>query len=1203
MPEVAYDEVQAITNNRTTAPIVPSSISQDDSQKLGESSPIQYTEPKPEEPGLGQRVGEDVTKPFIQAEHSIGSGMTWLGNNLKDNTAWGGLGDRITRAGIVLRERSEANLSKNYSNFTPNILDDIVGAAPSLAAFMGTAAGATALGLPGMGIAVGATAIAGGASIAAESFNQFKDQGKSTNQANTLAAAIGVPVGGAMAAGFGIAGKITSPWLGKVLGDSINKIVSDRVVPGAAALAAQTATAGTLQLATGATPYQGKDSLVNLMADTAHAAVLGGVLGGATALPYVFKQHAAIIEGFRKLGLSPQDSQIQTDALLGQAGHVVMDKLEQGIKVTPEEQGRISVLPKTDRGPVQPNVLDRKGIPEDQFYPPANQEPLSADQVAQESAQNKYVKIEPMDISIKGTDEDALAKREKLTATDIRQQYMGNLDSQLARGAHLAEDMKTMAPGEMDAAFWGAHYTPEQIQKAIENPEALALEKQRAIYDKMESKEPFQVDKEELAKTVEEYKRLKPELEKALNLSEGGRSAIAESKLYYDEAGKVAQSFGTINEIKENYTSNRLYKPEPPANYLKVAGKGGLKQFSSHSLERFYDDPLMAIAGGKRFATTNLADLVAIHNQELAAVNHSRQLADAMNSLPGRPLGGWIPEGSLSKDWARVGQMKKDGVYLDANGEPQMRRQIFAAPKGIAKGLEPLVDPDWFRSKFPMVATIQQLQAYTKTGLLGLSVYHDITFATQTAASAGGIKTLADMPKAIIDGTMSTPAWRTKELDGLKHNLTTSITHEVQDIMSKMDVSANPIDKAVKQVLKVPVLKQLSEISEKHTEFLFGKYQRYVKVETWAKETANWEAAHPNATDEQLRQAKIGIAQATNAEFGGRNWEALGVNKTVQSLLRTFLLAPDWVMAMVDATKFAAQGTADLVANRFGKDFGGAAGIQARGTLYKVIAGSLAVTDILNYLRTGHHIWDNKKGHKMELEIAPDVYMSLVRGAPGELMKLVSNTIESGGPQGAQRYAEGKLSPFASSAMTAISGVNYYGSEIWKGDNPIQKTINGTWEIVSHDIPVPIGVTGGINYAQREQDKTPVGWASVATGAGRFSMPSQTAEKGQMRANVIHAFRNNNEEYVNGLIAKGDLSEEQADKYREESQKSDMELKTEHMKIDKMIDLYKKSNENDRSEMKDLLDEKYDRFQNSKASPNEKKRMEKLYNSVAKTSS
>lgn len=1165
-----------LDSSKQAAPVaaLPTSTDYDNVNKMGSTNPIQYTEPKPE-PNIVQRVGEDIEKPFVQAQHTVGAGISWLGDNLKDETSFGALGDRVTRAGLILQERANASLSKKFSNFTPNILDQVVGAAPSLAAFIGVAS----LGAVPAAVATVGTAGTLGAGIAAEDFAKFKAKGQSTPEADARALAIGIPSGTVAALGFGVANKLVSPWLGQVLGDTIRKIASTSV-QGGTALMAQAVTSGEAETALGVRENT-KENQINIMKEAATNVVLGGLLGPVSAVGHVFDWHNQVANGFKKLGVPPKDAEQATTDMLGQASHVVMDQIEGHIKPTPDELGRIQATPNPTAPPPRPNILDRKNIPQiESEYPSLGQE-KTPDDVVEMSRANEYVKLEPLDLQVKDT--------EKATAQDIRERWTGGRDKQLARGTYLHDDMTNAAPQETDGEFWGINHSENELQFMLNNPEGYIKTQQKVLSERFlaENKgadpDQFKFTKEEFDNAVSELKSHSDDIKQALNLSEGAKQAISMASRYFEEAKNVATALGTIHEGLDNYRSNRLYKNDP----VKIGGASGLKQFSSHSLQRIYDSPGQAIAGGKRLATTNLPDLVAIHNQELTGVNYGRQLADELSKFDQTPLGKWVAQNSMPKDWKQVGELKKDKLFIDKDGNPQMSRYVFGAPKGIADGLKPLVDPDWLRAKIPGVASIQDMQAYVKTGWLGLSVFHDITFATQTASSIGGPKTLADLPKAIIDGTMDTPAWREKELFALNHNLTTTTTHEVQDIRSQLEEKGEGWNK----FLKIPAVKQLNDISEAHTKFLFGPYQRWIKVETFSKEYANWEGKHASATEEEARQAGIGIAQATNAEFGGRNWEALGVSKTTQSLLRTFLLAPDWVMSMVDATKFAAQGIVGQ---------GGTAGVQARGTLFKAVAGGLAVADGLNYLMNGHHLWENPKGHKTEVQLAPDVYFSPVRGAPGELLKLVSNAIESGPIEGLQRYVEGKASPFLGTGVMALTGSSYTGGSIWRGNSMLEKQINGIWALVSHNIPIPLGLTGAVNYAQRENQQTPMGWGSVLSGTGRFSKPSVSRETSNMNESVIQAYRNGNDAYVKGLIDKGDLSEEEADHLKDESLKTDLERKTEHLKVDKLIELYNHSSTSDRQQMRDTLEDKFGRYMDSSASPNAKKKVQKLYDNMAK---
>ena len=117
--------------------------------------------------------------------------------------------------------------------------------------------------------------------------------------------------------------------------------------------------------------------------------------------------------------------------------------------------------------------------------------------------------------------------------------------------------------------------------------------------------------------------------------------------------------------------------------------------------------------------------------------------------------------------------------------------------------------------------------------------------------------------------------------------------------------------------------------------------------------------------------------------------------------------------------------------------------------------------------------------------------------------------------------------------------------------------------------------------------------------AGKVARTGVTAEA-KMHEDVIHAYKTGNTEYVDRLIKKGDLSEEKAQDLKEESQKSDIERKMEHMRVEKAIEFYKGVHEKDKAEAKEKVMEKYENFLDSKASPNEKARIGNLYKKAMK---
>ena len=1023
-------------------------VSVADAQHLGESGGLLYSPPSEQKPD----ILKGFTKGLASTPQILGQFYSYLGHNMDPGASeeqimeGNTFGHRLARLGIEMTENNKRYIAEKYPE-TPDIWEKIgqgVGGALPLAATLGIGM------LTGVDEAALTALAAGGiaATTNISAFSALKEKGTPTISADLMSLIPASIAGGLTMLGFGNFLKAAGGPLEQLAKGAIN---------GFTTMAAQSAGAGEAEHLMGINQGPIVDRMVQYAIDGTVGAILGGPLGVHQAL----MQHAKIEAAFKELGLTDEQSRLATKVLMSKMMGKGLDIAESKAGSKVKDEGRIV-------------SLDRKGMPIDSFYISVNVEPQSDVEVARQTQGFKHVVMEPLDIQPKDND--------KATAQEIRERYVGPRDKQLLRGMNLGEDIKTLVPDKTDrGAMFLATRSPEFIDALLKDPRKVCEQLQKDVWERSKTKEPFEFDNDRYESFLKQINRFKTEIERSGNLSDNMRDALKEGKQYYDEAGQVGLLFGTLREILENYHSNRLYEKEP----LQVQGRTGLGQSTWHSLPRFYTDPFEAMAMGKVHKSIDYADLLMLHNQDMAFVNHNRQLADALADLKPVSLGNWINSNRLPDGWKQIGNLHKDvfardsegKVINDENNNPIMTRYIFATPEGIADGIKALVDSDKLR-EIPGVLTIQKLQGIAKTGLLSFSFFHHLTFVTQTLASANGWKTLSDFPDALRTNFMSKPWFRGQEMDMVEHTGTTSRTHEVQDILGDLNTG----DDAISKVLRAPVAKQLVDLSKASTHFLFDEMQRFIKVMTYSKNVAKWSSENPNASVDELRAAKIGYAKATNAEFGGLNWEALGVTRTQQSMYRMLLLAPDWVGSMFLGTKYAFSDS-------------GTAGSQARWTLASAVIGGLVAADALNYLRTDHHMWENKKGHHFEIEVAPDVYVSPVRGAPGELLKVLSDVVESGGLKGASRYGEGKLSPFLSAAVTGITGVNYYGGNIWKGKSALEQNVNGTWNIISHMLPMPIGASSSVSYAQREKEQTPLGWGLTATGLGRFSKSSKNTHK------------------------------------------------------------------------------------------------------------
>jgi hypothetical protein len=635
---------------------------------------------------------------------------------------------------------------------------------------------------------------------------------------------------------------------------------------------------------------------------------------------------------------------------------------------------------------------------------------------------------------------------EKATAKDIRAQYVGDRDAQIALVNQKMRSFKRAVPEELDrrAATWWVDTGGDKAQLAemLENPK------------------------------LKEYH---PEIERALNLPENAQKWAETAQRYFAEAAEVGQERGTLNATRENYV-NRLYMPEKEkGDFVQGAGPvSGVSRTTGHAQERVFDTMADAATAGKKFATTDLADLVTVYNSEIARANAARAMADSMVESG---LGAWKAEKNIPEGWEQVGGMKKDVPIRDQKtgeavigegGDQVVSRSLFVAPKGIAKGLAAIAEPNFTR-KIDVLRGLQQYQGLVKTVDLSFSLFHHLSMIAQLAY-AGDMSSLLQTGK--MDKILDSPDFAEREQEFVRHGGATAITSDNQDILRNL---VSHEDDTFSKITNLPVVKQVLQGADKSADFLFGKVQRMWKVNTFSNLATNWVADHPNATPEQHITAMRELARHVNDRFGGQNWEAMGMTKSNLSLLRIGMLAPDWTTSNLHLLKSA-----------IGE--GGAGGRASRIHVLSSLMVGMAATEGLNHLLTGHFTDQNKKGHELEVEIAPNVYVSLLRGGVQDITKLASMVMESG-LGGVSRFAQGKLSPVVRTGVGLLTNTQYTGQQIMKKK---EGPIASTYEVLKYALgslaPVPLGITNLMQYAQTPQ-ATIGGGVAVATGVGRFSKP------------------------------------------------------------------------------------------------------------------
>lgn len=818
-------------------------------------------------------------------------------------------------------------------------------------------------------------------------------------------------------------------------------------------------------------------------------------------------------------------------------------------------------------------------------------------------AKQEYFPLKPLGLTtIEGRNgEDNLKK----TGEDIRKRYLGSINEQIVRVHDLADDIrglekdKTQQQAQSIYASFGGDLT--KLKEAIAKADALPDDDYNKEYWNSE---------------------VKPAAEAALNLSEGAKEGIKLGNQYFRESGAAMREVGAIRSVLENYGINRLYQDEPVERAIKGNDYDNPQQSTHHAKQRYYENMIDAVIGGKRFKTMNYPDLIGVHGEEAAYVVKGRQFAQ--ESVPIK-MGGWTDTDSVPAGWKQIGNMKRDipmkdnGVaVIGKDGNQEIKHQVFVAPAAIAEQLDPLTDPDNLR-KINAVQKASAINNAVKAFNVMIGAFHDKQFILQKLASKGGLKGLKDTFSGQLSKLMETPDFKEARLDMVSTGVGTS-----NKIMDNIDVLKNVNNPGgadgswLKKIVKLPVVKQAADMVEWHRHNLFEVMGEYFKVDNYRRELAAWDLKNPDATDDQRLEAKRGIAQASNNTFGGHNWAGLGIAKSSMTAARNFWFAPDWLYSAYRTGKSAVTDWKGINGSQ------GTEGVIARATVIKGFLYGTAATQMANYMINGHFTDKNTKGHKMEIEISPNNHFSLYAAGTGEILKLYSDIAENGPLTGTGRYLQGKVSPIMRLIATAISHTSYAGQDITKETggigkevakvvpeeyrDAVTKQVNYAVELASTVAPVPFVLQpGAFGYvadqagkALQGQPADIAGSATLATGLSRFSKGESEARKSQdIDAEVSAGLAKGDETAANKYIESGDLSQTRLDELKTQSQLSPIEKQYKHLGVEKIIN---KANDDidsmdasDQEKLKDLLQEKYDRMQSDdRASPNEIKRVGEL---------
>lgn len=636
---------------------------------------------------------------------------------------------------------------------------------------------------------------------------------------------------------------------------------------------------------------------------------------------------------------------------------------------------------------------------------------------------------------------------------DLRASYSGKENLQLTKGNQLRDIVRGATGGSGKEGDATRRAVSWYLDAKGDTPEAKRAYLQSVLDDKDMRLNPYRDD-----------------IQRAMNLPANAQKTADELARYYGEMGAYSESLNTIHNFKDNYAP-RIWEKSGGNTTTEMFNKG-LSTYTHHSQNRVFDNLADGIKAGYTPKTLDAGDLLSIYNSEMSRVNTNRSLADG---LARAGVGGY-ENGKIKDGWTEVPSLSKKIAVVDKDGNAKIVNRKFLMPKELAKHLNAISEIDHIKAVAPLRGVLSFNQA-VKTAELSLSAFHDVTMVSQALYNnAGGIEFIRHLN--LMHSTNS--EWfQDAEQFAAKMGVTTAKNADNIDVF--MHLAEQNGTKA--QLLKQPVIKQIVGASEVHTNFLFGTIQRWLKVTDFSMKAADWDAKHMDASIADRTSALRSIAGEVNAAYGGLNWKALGISPSVRSFMHVGLLAPDWTTSSVLS-----------VGQALTK---GAGGTAARRNLVFGLLGSALLGEGLNKILTGHFTDKNPKGHELDIEVSPNVYISPYRSGIGDLAKWIGNTARFGAPAGTVQTISNKESPFLKTLTGLTSNRDYYGSQIYNQKNSaMQNTANIANYLLSEDAPVPFGVESLPKVAKDTTLSTPqkvLAGTLAGTGTGTYSKSSATA--------------------------------------------------------------------------------------------------------------
>ena len=410
--------------------------------------------------------------------------------------------------------------------------------------------------------------------------------------------------------------------------------------------------------------------------------------------------------------------------------------------------------------------------------------------------------------------------------------------------------------------------------------------------------------------------KFKNTIEHSKNLSAKEKVEVAKIEAGYAVDLARAQELGVIESSQEHYI-NQIWN-------LPTKGKGAVKaqKFGEKMAEskerRILGGYLEGIQLGFEPVTLNAAKLRRLYQENLAKAIHEKAFLDSIQGMrnpDGDPV---LTKITKETDWKKYrmidhpslrnyrfkGSKVMQGEQSGAFGTPtETQRTVFLekTPMGVHRDAAPKLKALLLKSTIRNVPVLRQALQFSATGkymLLSFSGFHH-TALGKTAVFYGANPAPFGSRSYISGLDLIENNDTTVELLVKKGGLTLGQSSRIEFIK---DVAGEPFEYLARKG-GMPG-RALNKAKQWWDKGLWDHYYVGLKAISGKLWFQKVRGMYPDKSDAEI--AKI-VANDINNNYGGLNWELLGVSKTHLDIARLMLLAPDWTISnwrfFLDAAK------------------------------------------------------------------------------------------------------------------------------------------------------------------------------------------------------------------------------------------------------------------------------------------------------------